>query len=61
MAERGVSVDHARLSSTRATRTLQNMNWLLMIQGWFWLIEILQVKYLNNIIEQDHVSGSLAA
>ena len=22
--------------------------------GWFWLIEILQVKYLNNIIEQDH-------
>jgi putative transposase len=26
---------------------LQNMNW-------FWLIEILQVKYLNNIIEQDH-------
>ena len=33
---------------------LQNMNWLLLIQGWFWLIEILQVKYLNNIIEQDH-------
>jgi putative transposase len=33
---------------------LRNMNWLLMIHGWFWLIEILQVKYLNNIIEQDH-------
>ncbi|MGO7522752.1 DDE-type integrase/transposase/recombinase, partial [Rhizobium brockwellii] len=24
------------------------------LQGWFWLIEILQVKYLNNMIEQDH-------
>jgi putative transposase len=33
---------------------LQNMNWLLMFQGWFWLIDIVQVKYLNNIIEQDH-------
>ena len=30
------------------------MNWLLLLQGWFWLIEILQVKYLNNVIEQDH-------
>ncbi len=30
------------------------MNRLLLIHGWFWLIEILQVKYLNNIIEQDH-------
>ncbi|MEJ2020186.1 MAG: IS6 family transposase [Maritimibacter sp.] len=33
---------------------LQNMNWLLIFHGWFWLIDILQVKYLNNIIEQDH-------
>jgi putative transposase len=33
---------------------LQNINWLLLLQGWFWLIEILQVKYLNNMIEQDH-------
>ena len=33
---------------------LQNMNCLLILNGWFWLIEILQVKYLNNIIEQDH-------
>ena len=33
---------------------LQNMNWLLLLHGWFWLIDILQVKYLNNIIEQDH-------
>ncbi|MDR6903860.1 transposase-like protein [Rhizobium miluonense] len=33
---------------------LQNMNWILLLQGWFWLIEILQVKYLNNMIEQDH-------
>lgn len=33
---------------------LQNMNCLLILNGWFWLIDILQVKYLNNIIEQDH-------
>ena len=33
---------------------LQNMNFLLILNGWFWLIEVLQVKYLNNIIEQDH-------
>ena len=33
---------------------LNNMNCLLLLNGWFWLIEILQVKYLNNIIEQDH-------
>jgi putative transposase len=33
---------------------LQNMNWLLLLIGWFWLIEIYQFKYLNNIIEQDH-------
>ena len=33
---------------------LQNVNWLLLQHGWFWLIEILQVKYLNNMIEQDH-------
>ena len=33
---------------------LQNMNWMLLLQGWFWLIEILQVKYLDNMIEQDH-------
>ncbi len=33
---------------------LQNMNCLLVLNGWFWLIEILQVKYLNNLIEQDH-------
>ncbi len=33
---------------------LQNTNCLLILSGWYWLIEILQVKYLNNIIEQDH-------
>jgi putative transposase len=33
---------------------LQNMNCALILNGWFWLIEVLQVKYLNNIIEQDH-------
>jgi|TARA_B110000503_G_scaffold85870_1_gene130775 putative transposase len=30
------------------------MNCLLLLDGWFWLIEVLQVKYLNNIIEQEH-------
>jgi putative transposase len=33
---------------------LENMNGLLIMNGWFWLIDILQVKYLNNTIEQDH-------
>ncbi len=33
---------------------LQNMNCIVILNGWFWLIEVLQVKYLNNIIEQDH-------
>ena len=28
---------------------LQTMNCLLILNGWFWLIEILQVKYLSNI------------
>ena len=33
---------------------LFNMNCLLVIRSWCWLIDVLQVKYLNNIIEQDH-------
>ncbi|MFK7882407.1 IS6 family transposase [Roseobacter sp.] len=33
---------------------LFNMNCLLVMNRWCWLIEVLQVKYLNNIIEQDH-------
>ncbi len=33
---------------------LDNMNIGLILAGWYWLIEVLQVKYLNNIIEQDH-------
>jgi len=34
---------------------LQNINrLLLLLYGWFWLIEIRQVKNLNNTIEQDH-------
>ena len=33
---------------------LENMNCLLIMNGWFWLIDILQVKYLNNTIKQDH-------
>ena len=30
------------------------MNCLLQLNGWFWLIDVLQVKYPNNFIEQDH-------
>ena len=33
---------------------LLNMNIQLFLSGWIFLIEILQVKYLNNRIEQDH-------
>ncbi|MEM9670916.1 MAG: IS6 family transposase [Pseudomonadota bacterium] len=33
---------------------LENLNLLLMILGFWRLIEIIQAKYLNNIIEQDH-------
>jgi putative transposase len=33
---------------------LLNMNMLLFLAGWVYLIEILQIKYLNNQIEQDH-------
>lgn len=31
---------------------LDNMNVMLILAGWYWLIEGLQVKHLNNIIEQ---------
>ena len=33
---------------------LFNMNCLLVMNSWCCLIDVLQVKYLNNIIEQDH-------
>ncbi len=33
---------------------LENINVLLMPAGIFNFIETLQVKYLNNIVEQDH-------
>ena len=33
---------------------LHNMNYLLILNGWYTLIEVLQVKYLKNIIEQGH-------
>lgn len=36
------------------TAGLFNMNCLLVLQNWCWLIEVLQVKYLDNIIEQHH-------
>jgi transposase-like protein len=31
-----------------------NINLLLILAGFATMIEICQVKYLNNIIEQDH-------
>ncbi|MGB3244594.1 MAG: IS6 family transposase [Sulfitobacter sp.] len=34
---------------------LFNMNCLLVMRNWCWLMKVLQVKYLNNIIEQDHL------
>jgi len=33
---------------------LNNINMSLLWNGWFWMIDVLPVKYLNNIIEQDH-------
>lgn len=33
---------------------LFNMNCLLVMYDWYWSIDVLQVKYLNNIIEQGH-------
>ncbi len=30
------------------------MNILLFLVGWIYLIESMQVKYLNNRVEQDH-------
>jgi putative transposase len=33
---------------------LENINFLLMLAGIISFVEILQVKYLNNLIEQDH-------
>jgi len=33
---------------------LLNVNLLLWFLGFWQLIDILQVKYLNNIVEQDH-------
>lgn len=32
---------------------LDNMNILLLLSAWFWRIVVLQVKYHNNIVEQD--------
>ncbi|HBV21486.1 MAG TPA: IS6 family transposase, partial [Nitrosomonas sp.] len=33
---------------------LKNINFLLMLAGLISFVEILQIKYLNNLIEQDH-------
>lgn len=32
----------------------KNINFLLMLAGLISFVEILQIKYLNNLIEQDH-------
>ena len=57
MGERGVGVDHATLN-----RWVVKYAPLIAMEAHkrkhktavSWLIEVLQVKYLNNIIEQDH-------
>ena len=33
---------------------LENINCLFFLMGFLYFIDILQVKYLNNIVEQDH-------
>jgi len=33
---------------------LENINFLLMLAGIIGFVEILQIKYLNNLVEQDH-------
>ena len=33
---------------------LENINFLLMLAGLIGFVDIIQVKYLNNLIEQDH-------
>ena len=34
---------------------IENINFLMLLASWIgFFIEIFQVKYLNNIIEQDH-------
>jgi putative transposase len=39
--------------------SLAKINLLLILAGFATMIDICQVKYLNNIIEQDHRSYSL--
>lgn len=34
---------------------LENINFLLMLAGIISFVEILQIKYLNNLVEQDHL------
>lgn len=36
------------------TAELFNVNCLLVMWGWCWLITVRRTKYLNNLIEQDH-------
>ena len=36
------------------TATAPNINLLLILAGFATMIDICQVKYLNNIVEQDH-------
>jgi putative transposase len=53
LANNGVSERVVIDKSEANLAGLKNMNSLLMLNGRFLLIDILQVKYLNNIIEQD--------
>ena len=46
----GVVIDKSGANLTG----LHNMKCLLTLNGWYALIEIMQVKYRNNIIEQSH-------
>ncbi len=49
-----VVTDRSRVNLAR----LENMNILLLLSGWFWLIKISQMKYLNILIERQKLGRS---
>lgn len=49
-----VVIDESGANLARLQYMNSLMSFLLLLHGWFWLIEVLQVKYLNNIIEWDN-------
>jgi transposase-like protein len=49
---------HIIWGSVASISELANMNLLLILAGFATMIDICQVKYLNNIIEQDHLAGA---